>query len=110
MRLRVLASAALIVATTSPACTSVDAPAGLYVSTCDPSATLEFTSDNMVIAKRNLCEGYFSEESEFELEDDVLTIGDIATFVVTSDEVLTLEDEGTLTCGNCGPGDTWKLE
>ena len=107
---RGLATAALITST-SATCSSGEAPSGLYVSSCDPSVTLEFTSDSSVSARRNVCEGYFSKEYEFELSDDRLTIGDIAIFEVTSDETLTLDDDGiSLTCGSCEQGDTWQLQ
>lgn len=86
------------------------------MSSCDPEVVLSFASEGEVTAKINYCEGYAVDAMTFTQDGDTIAIAhpsnpnaDPVVLEITEPEVLTLKDEGwSLTCGNCGAGDTWE--
>lgn len=97
-------------------CGDPDPPNGIYVSDCDPEATLTFASESEVAIEINYCEGYAVDDLGFTQDGDSIVIAhpanrnaDPVVFEMTDPGLLTLKDEGwSFTCGNCAAGDTWE--
>ena len=98
----------------------IKSPRGLYASTCDASATIEFRADGIAQVNQNYCEGYGQQTMHYEIDGDVLRLApegrlddpsSASDEFILSDGMLTLTgDSAFISCGNCQAGDTWEQQ
>jgi len=95
----------------------VAVPSGLYVSTCNPELTIEFTSETDVRVNRSTCHSYELIDLTWEMEGDELRIlspeGESweVAFEITDDDVITLKERSVfIDCSSCLGGDTWEKQ